>query len=63
MYEMKGTDEMADIIIITALAVIVFFIVRSQLRKLRKGQCSGGCAGCSGSCGSCCGAPVKKAEN
>lgn len=42
---------MADIIIITTLAVIVFFIVRSQLRKLRKGQCSGGCAGCSGSCG------------
>lgn len=54
---------MADVIIIAALAVIVFFIVRSQLRKLRRGQCSGGCEGCCGSCGGCCGTPVKKAEN
>lgn len=54
---------MADVIIIAALAVIVFFIVRSQLRKLRRGQCSGGCEGCCGSCGGGCGTPVKKAEN
>lgn len=53
---------MADVIIIAALAVIVFFIVRGQLRKLQRGQCSGGCAGCSGNCGSCCETPVKKAE-
>lgn len=44
---------MADIIIVTALAIVVFFIVRGQLRKLRRGQCSGGCAGCSGSCAGC----------
>ena len=46
---------MADIIIIAALATAVFFILRGQLGKLRKGQCAGGCAGCSscGSCGSC----------
>ena len=54
---------MADVIIIAALAVIVFFIVRSQLRKLRRGQCSGGCAGCGGACSGCCGTPVEKAEN
>ncbi len=54
---------MADVIIIAVLAVIVFFIVRGQLRKLRKGQCSGGCAGCSGSCNGCCGTPVKKSES
>ena len=54
---------MADIIIIAALAIIVFFIVRSQLRKLRKGQCSSGCAGCCGSCSGCCETPIKKMEN
>lgn len=52
---------MADVIIITVLAVIVFLIVRSQLRKLLRGQC-GGCEGCCGSCGGCCGTPVEKAE-
>lgn len=54
---------MADIIIIAALAIIVFFIVRSQLRKLRRGQCSGGCSGCSGNCCGCSEVPVKRAEN
>ena len=43
---------MADFIIIAVLAVIIFFILRSQLGRLRKGQCAGGCAGCAG-CGSC----------
>lgn len=43
---------MADFIIIAVLAIIVFCILRSQLGKLRKGQCTGGCAGCAG-CGSC----------
>ena len=32
---------MADIIIIAVLAIIVFFILRSQLGKLSKGQCAG----------------------
>ena len=54
---------MADIIIITTLAIIVFFIVRSQLRKLRKGQCGGGCSGCSGSCSRCCDVPSKRTES
>lgn len=44
---------MADAIIITVLAIIVFFVLRSQLRKLRRGHCIGGCAGCSGSCSGC----------
>lgn len=43
---------MADVIIIAALATAVFFILRSQLGKLRKGQCAGGCGSC-GSCGAC----------
>lgn len=43
---------MADIIIITVLAIIVFFVVRSQLHRLRKGQCGSGCAGCQ-SCPMC----------
>ena len=60
---MEGKEQMADIIIITALAIVVFFIVRSQLRKLRRGQCGGGCAGCGGNCSSCCGTQINKAEN
>ena len=43
---------MADIIIITVLGIVVFFVVRSQLHKLRKGQCGGGCEGCQG-CSMC----------
>lgn len=44
---------MTDIIIITIIAVAAFFILRSQLRKFRRGQCGGGCAGCGGACGGC----------
>ncbi len=44
---------MVDILIITVLAIVAFFILRSQLHKLRSGQCSGGCPGCSGTCGGC----------
>lgn len=57
---------MADIIIITVLAIAVFFIVRSELKKLKRGQCSGGCAGCtgsSGSCAGCAGTSVQKKEH
>lgn len=57
---------MADVIIITIIAIAVFFIVRGELRKLRRGQCSGGCAGCDGSCRSCSGCaemPAEKAQN
>lgn len=41
---------MADIIVVTVLAIAAFFVVRSQLHKLRGGQCGGGCAGCPGCC-------------
>ncbi len=44
---------MADIIIVTILAIAVFLVVRSQLHKLRRGQCGGGCAECPGSCAGC----------
>lgn len=54
---------MADIVIITVLAVIVFFIVRSQLRKLCKGQCGKGCAGCCGCNNGSCEVPMKRAED
>ncbi len=53
---------MGDVIIITALAIIVFFIVRSQLRRLRRGQCGGGCSGCCGSCSGCVGMTKEKTE-
>lgn len=36
---------MADIIVVAVLAAAVFFIVRSQLHKLRSGHCGGGCLG------------------
>lgn len=49
---------LADIVIIAILVATVFFIVRSQIRKLRQGQCSGGCPGCSGSCSGCMNLPV-----
>ena len=53
---------MVDIIIIAIIATAAFFILRSQLKKLRRGQCSGGCTGCQGSCGGCagCGAAQEK---
>lgn len=41
---------MADIIIIAVLAIAAFMVIRSQVKKLLKGGCSGNCAGCSG-CG------------
>ena len=44
---------MADIIIVTILAIAVFFVVRNQLHKLRSGQCCGDCAGCNGSGAEC----------
>lgn len=41
---------MADIILITALLIAVFFVVRTQLRRLSRGQCpdccGGNCAAC-----------------
>lgn len=48
----KGRDggNMADVIIITVLAVAVFFVIRRELKKLRKGQCCSGCAECKRNC-------------
>lgn len=50
---MEGMVDMGDIIIVTVIATAVFFILRRQIHKLRRGQCGGGCAGCSGSCCGC----------
>lgn len=42
---------MADIIIISIIAIMAFMIIRNYIRKARKGNCcSGDCAGCSGNC-------------
>ncbi len=58
-------EYLPDIVIITILAVAVFFIVRSLIRGRGNGRCGGGCAGCSG-CGGCTGcgssAGAKKAD-
>lgn len=43
---------MADVIIIAALAAAVFLVLRGGIRRLRSGQCAGGCPGCGS--GSCC---------
>lgn len=51
---------LADIVIITILVITVFFILRSQIRKIRRGQC--GC-GCSGGYGSCCGCMNMPVDN
>ncbi len=54
---------MADIIIVGVLAVIVFFVLRGELRKLRRGQCSGGCSGCAGCSAGCpCCSPAGHAK-
>lgn len=53
---------MVDIIIITIIAAAAFFILRSQLKKLCRGQCSGGCPGCQGSCGGCAGCGAAQEE-
>lgn len=54
---------MVDVLIIAVLAVTVYFIVRSQLGRLRKGRCCGDCAGCCNSCGGDCGTAESKTEN
>lgn len=53
---------MADIIIIAVLAVAVFFILRGQLAKLRKGQCVGGCSSCAGCAHCAAGCSAQKPE-
>ncbi len=52
---------MADIIIISILAALVFLILRSRLQRSGRGSCQGGCAGCSGCCG-CGKRPAEDAE-
>ena len=42
-----------DIIVIAVLVSAVFFIMRSLIRRHRRGQCSGGCSGCMGNCSGC----------
>lgn len=39
---------MADMILTAALGLTAFMIIRSRLRRIGKGCCSGGCVGCSG---------------
>lgn len=53
---------MGTAIVLVVLCVIVFFIARSEIRKLKSGQCTGSCAGCSGSCASCGGCSTKQTK-
>lgn len=41
---------MIDILLVVLIGIAVFFILKRELRRLKKGQCSGGCAGCCGDC-------------
>ncbi len=50
---------MGDVIVIAIVAVILFFIIRSLVRK--KGGCSCDCSQCGCGCGCSCGG-VKKEE-
>ena len=44
--------KLIDIVIIAALAIIIFFAVRRTVRTRKSGGCGCGCAGCDGSgCG------------
>lgn len=51
---------MIDVIIIAVIAMAVFFIVRRELRRFRKGQCCSGCSGCNCGCKSREESSVKK---
>ena len=46
--------NLVNIVLILALALIVFFIVRSMIRDKREGRssCGGSCSGCAG-CAAC----------
>lgn len=44
---------MIDVILIAVIAVAVFFVVRRELKKIRRRQFCGGCTGCSGNPKNC----------
>ena len=41
-------QNLASIGLLTVVALIVFFIVRSRIKEKKQGKCSCGCSGCSG---------------
>ncbi|MBQ6675941.1 MAG: FeoB-associated Cys-rich membrane protein [Ruminococcus sp.] len=45
-------DNIMSIVLLIALAAIVFLIVRNKVRAKKSGGCGCGCPGCSG-CSSC----------
>ena len=47
-----GTMSPADFIILAAVAIGLFFAVRSIVRQKKRGGCAG-CPGCTGDCSSC----------
>ena len=58
------TSHLADIVIIAAIALVVFFIVRGMIRdkKAGKSSCGGSCAGC-GACAGCSGCSTGEDSN
>ena len=50
---------MGDLIVLAAIAVVVFFVVRSMVKDHKNGK---HCSGCSGTCSSCSAGCHKKDE-
>ena len=42
--------KLIDILLIVALAAVIFFAVRRTVRTRKSGGCGCGCPGCNGSC-------------
>lgn len=55
------TANIGTIVVGAALAVVLFFVIRSMVKKTKKnGFCSCGCDNCSGNCAHCAAASSNK---
>ena len=41
-------ENLASIVLLLAVAAIVFFLIRSKIKERKQGSCGCGCEGCSG---------------
>ncbi|MBR1757610.1 MAG: FeoB-associated Cys-rich membrane protein [Lachnospiraceae bacterium] len=41
-------ENLASLVLLLVVAAIIFFLVRSKLKKHKNGACGCGCEGCSG---------------
>ena len=44
-------ENIASIVLLLAVILIVFFLVRSKIKERKQGSCGCGCAGCNGCAG------------